>query len=203
MLQQQRQQQQRQPNIAQLAQQRASGALAGTLSPGQETGAWAQGQLAALKGGLKKDTKMRAQRTAGKGKGARRAPTKVADHAARADTKTLQKSAAAGSNYDGTLLSLLISARRQAANNQLAFVPVYDYKNSRVVLVRADGVDMVYNMKDRRHRDSLRSGLLKAKHDPTKVMQMADRISAPLKKSIAQDINTEEDVIEALQSGYL
>jgi hypothetical protein len=124
--------------------------------------------------------------------------TKGKDHAMAMDTATLQKSAAAGSNYDGTLLSIVISARRQAAQNELAFVPVYDYKNSRVVLVRADGVDMVYNMKDRRHRDALRSGLLKAKHDPTEVMQMADRISAPLKRSIAKDINTEEDVIKAL-----
>ena len=204
-LSQQQQQQQRpqQPNIAQLAQQRASGALAGTLSPGQEVGGWAQGQLAAMRGGLKKDAKMRTQRTAGKGKGARRAPTKTVDHAARIDTKSLQKSAAAGSNYDGTLLSLVISARKQAANNQMSFVPVYDYKSNRLALVRSDGVDMVYNMSDRRHRDALRSGLLKAKYDPTQVMRLADSVSAPLKKAIAQDINTEEDVIEALRKGYL
>jgi len=126
------------------------------------------------------------------------AKTKVKEHARVMDIPKMQKRAAVGSNYDGTLLSIVISARRQAAQNELAFVPVYDYKNSRVVLVRADGVDMVYNMKDRRHRDALRSGLLKAKHDPTEVMQMADRVSAPLKGSIAKDINTEEDVIKAL-----
>ena len=149
---------------------------------------------AALKAGLAGSAKVLRKGRAKK----KPTKTKVKEHARVMDIPKMQKRAAVGSNYDGTLLSIVISARRQAAQNELAFVPVYDYKNSRVVLVRADGVDMVYNMKDRRHRDALRSGLLKAKHDPTEVMQMADRVSAPLKRSIAKDINTEEDVIKAL-----
>lgn len=154
---------------------------------------------AALKAGLKGSAA--AMR---KGK-VRKKPAKIkaSEVASRADTPALQKSAAAGSNYDGTLLSLIISARKMASMYNLAFVPVYDYKNSKVALVRSDGVDMVYNMKDRRHRDSLRSGLLRAKHDPTEVMQLADRVSVQLKNAIAKDINTEEDVIEALKGGYV
>jgi hypothetical protein len=146
-----------------------------------------------------------------KGKGARRArPTKNMNaqdvnnqikH--KANHAGLMASAKAGNNYDGALLSLIISARRQAAQNQLAFVPLYDYKARKLVLVRPDGVDMVFDMRNPRHRSLLQSSIAvagkKGGYTLKDVMKLADRTSRPLAEAITRGIETEEDLKKALQ----
>ena len=147
-----------------------------------------------------------------KGKGARKArPTKNMNaqdvnneikH--KANHAGLMASAKAGNNYDGALLSLIISARRQAAQNQLAFVPLYDYKARKLVLVRPDGVDMVFDMRNPRHRGLLQSSIAvagkKGGYTLKDVMKLADRTSRPLAEAITRGIETEEDLKKALET---
>tara|TARA_R100001594_G_scaffold13479_3_gene29140 strand:- start:96 stop:1049 length:954 start_codon:yes stop_codon:yes gene_type:complete len=155
---------------------------------------------AALGSALKRSFKKGAKKTPAKKKEPR---VKKSDVLAQADVAGLQKKAAAGDNYAGTLLNLILNARRQAHRQGLPFIPIRDYKDNKIVLVRADGVDMVFDMKDARRSRALKEGLARAGYSAGDVMQLADETSKQLMGAIARDINTEEDVINALESGYI